>query len=383
MLKKTVIMVFLVVFLGNISMSVEASGVRAEDRVYYIDVDRFVDGRNENNPAVDPYNDSEIRGGDLVGVYQKLDVIQSMGFTTICLSPLLNVSGEIYPYFGTEQDLKQLVRKVHEMKMTVKIAYSSETSRTQVKDFAQMHQVDGILDASQLETAQSAIMRSVFSKPNTPISELSEVRYQQGTMIAIDGPTSERFTHTIVEAKQFPATRWKLALTYLYTTPQIPIIYYGSEASLNGGAPPDNRPMMSLVDRDIADLMTKLANIRDTYPVLTKGNITFLKSPSGVLVYERRYQGKQAVIVINNSMKTKTIHLDHRAFGQDKELRGMLHGYRVQNETDGYAITLDPETSEIYIAGDKTGFNYAIAVAPIVAFMVFGNLFIFMKKRKH
>ncbi len=384
MLKKLMIMIFFVAILGNLPFRAEAKAADSQDMIYYIDVDRYIDGRNENNQETDQFSTTDMHGGDLVGTYQKLDVVHSMGFTTICLSPILDASGRLYQHFGTEQDLKQLVSKIHEMKMKVLIAYDSKAviNVVQVKQFALAHQIDGTLDVSLIETPQSAVMRTVFSKPDTKISILKDKQYQSGNLIAIDDPASERFTHTIVEAEQYPGTRWKLALTYLYTTPQIPIVYYGSEASLNGGAPPNNRPMMSMVDRDLADLLTQLASIRKTYPVLVKGDIKFLKSQNGVLVYERSYEGKQAVIVINNRTKTSTIQLDKNQFGIDKELRGMLHGYRVQNGTDGYQITLDPETAEIYIVGDKTGFNYAIAVAPIVAFMVFGNLFIFMKKRK-
>ncbi|GAA3329707.1 hypothetical protein GCM10020331_079270 [Ectobacillus funiculus] len=44
--------------------------------------------------------------------------------------------------------------------------------------------------------------------------------------------------------KQYPPTRLRLALAYLFTSPGIPIMYYGTEIALDGGDPPDNRRLM-------------------------------------------------------------------------------------------------------------------------------------------
>ena len=44
-----------------------------------------------------------------------------------------------------------------------------------------------------------------------------------------DNKDLERFTRDIVNYKEYPGARWKMALTYWYTQPEIPVIYYGTE----------------------------------------------------------------------------------------------------------------------------------------------------------
>lgn len=55
----------------------------------------------------------------------------------------------------------------------------------------------------------------------------------------------KRYTRDMVNNNQFSGKRWKLALTYLYTQEQIPIVYYGTEIAINGGNVPVNQKMMN------------------------------------------------------------------------------------------------------------------------------------------
>ncbi|MEB9682984.1 hypothetical protein BK742_17760 [Bacillus thuringiensis serovar pingluonsis] len=55
----------------------------------------------------------------------------------------------------------------------------------------------------------------------------------------------KRYTRDMVNNNQFSGKRWKLALTYLYTQEQIPIVYYGTEIAIDGGSVPVNQKMMN------------------------------------------------------------------------------------------------------------------------------------------
>ena len=110
--------------------------------MYFILIDRFVDGDPDNNAGFSPdsylpYDGSNpdalkhYQGGDLKGILQSLDGLADMGITMIWISPFLDNSNRDYvgwwPYhgyhpidfyqvdehFGTREDLKQLVQEAH------------------------------------------------------------------------------------------------------------------------------------------------------------------------------------------------------------------------------------------------------------------------------
>jgi alpha-amylase len=102
--------------------------------IYQIFTDRFWDGDPSNNNAEGSYDPGsttgtwdagKVHGGDFVGVLEKLDYIQAMGFKAIWISPVyLNANGEyhgyaardfkaIAPHFGTETELQALSAELH------------------------------------------------------------------------------------------------------------------------------------------------------------------------------------------------------------------------------------------------------------------------------
>lgn len=66
----------------------EAPADRPAEIIYYLNVDRFADGDQENNEDVQKTNPLGFHGGDLQGVIQNLDHIDSLGATAILLDPL-------------------------------------------------------------------------------------------------------------------------------------------------------------------------------------------------------------------------------------------------------------------------------------------------------
>lgn len=122
--------------------------------LYSLMVDRFVDGKKENNhpmnrPDVNPKCDYQ--GGDIVGITQKIKdgYFDKMGFSTIWISPI--VQNPLTPYggqdkpvrtkfagyhgywpisssqidfrFGTEEEMKEMVQTAHEHGINVIMDY--------------------------------------------------------------------------------------------------------------------------------------------------------------------------------------------------------------------------------------------------------------------
>ncbi|MBC8375192.1 MAG: hypothetical protein H8E26_04040 [FCB group bacterium] len=110
--------------------------------MYFLLIDRFVDGNPENNAGNNPQSyqaydgtNSEAlkhyQGGDLLGVTQSLDSLKALGISMIWISPFIDNSNTDYvgwwPYhgyhpidfykvdehFGTLEDLKALVEAAH------------------------------------------------------------------------------------------------------------------------------------------------------------------------------------------------------------------------------------------------------------------------------
>lgn len=101
----------------------------AVGQVYYqIFPERFYNGNPSISPAgAVPWNSLPTRenfmGGDIPGIIEKLDEIQSLGITCIYLTPIFSAVSnhkydttdyyEIDPHFGTKEDLRKLVQEVH------------------------------------------------------------------------------------------------------------------------------------------------------------------------------------------------------------------------------------------------------------------------------
>ena len=137
-LKRLVLIVMiLAVVVGAISCKENAKEFTTNDIIYFIMTDRFYDGdiSNDNYPDVDPDNPTAYHGGDLQGIIQKLDYIESLGVTAIWISPV--VDNQEYGYhgywatdfysvdehLGTLEDMKMLVEECHKRDIKVILDY--------------------------------------------------------------------------------------------------------------------------------------------------------------------------------------------------------------------------------------------------------------------
>ena len=124
----------------------------------------------------------------------------------------------------------------------------------------------------------------------------------------MDNHHTVRFTRDMVKNNEHPGPRWRQSLTYLYTTPGIPIVYYGSEIALDGGNTPDNRRQMNFrTDKELIEYMAKLSEVRAKLPSLTRGTMDLLYEQDGMTVYKREYQEETSVVAINNTTETQTV----------------------------------------------------------------------------
>ncbi|MBT2678157.1 alpha-amylase [Bacillus sp. ISL-35] len=247
--------------------------------------------------------------------------------------------------------------------------------------------IDGFVDFPLNEQ-----LRTAFEKTDQTLDWLlttakrNKTIYENPELMGnfIDNHDMVRFTRKAVQNRQHPGTRWKMALTYMYTAPGIPIVYYGSEIALDGGEDPDNRRQMSFrADKELIDYVTKIGELRNDLPSLRRGDLEVFYEKKGMAVFKRTYQDETAVIAINNTSNTQQVTLTADQLEDDKELRGLLANDLVRSKDGEYNLALEREKAEIYVLAEKTGLNIPyIAAMGAVYVAFFGFIFLLFKRRK-
>jgi glycosidase len=245
--------------------------------------------------------------------------------------------------------------------------------------------VNGLFDYPESE-----LLRNAFAKPDQSTAGLFkqletnkkvyESPYLLGTFM--DNQRSERFTHSAVVNNLHPGTRWKLALTYLYSTPGIPVVFYGSEIALEGVEGDDNRKQMDFrTDQELIEYMTKIGELRSKLPSLTKGTFEPLYNENGMMVFKREFEGEQTVIAINNTSKSQNIKIDADKLQENNELRGLINDDLVKEKNGEYSLIIDRDLAEIYLLSPKSGFNFKLIAAVSVVYIVFASFLFLLIKR--
>ncbi|WP_075617292.1 alpha-amylase family glycosyl hydrolase [Paenisporosarcina indica] len=100
-----------------------------DESIYDLLVDRYFNTTIENDFEVDTRKPNAFAGGDLLGVADKLDHIQKLGFTMISLGPIFSTEtydgkrvldySTIERHFGTSEEMNTLLEKTHDNQMKV------------------------------------------------------------------------------------------------------------------------------------------------------------------------------------------------------------------------------------------------------------------------
>ncbi|WP_174730768.1 alpha-amylase family glycosyl hydrolase [Mesobacillus harenae] len=278
----------------------------------------------------------------------------------------------------------------HEVKSMKEDFYLlGEVPSNEPAEIAQYNQteIDGFLNYPLMEP-----LRTAFAQPGQPLDMLFSVSEQNESvykdpylmMSFMDNHDTVRFTRDAINNNQHPGARWKLALTYLYTTPGIPAVYYGSEIALDGGEAPENRRLMDFrTDKELVDHITKLGELRADLPSLTRGTMELLYEANGMAVYKRVYEDETTVIAINNTTETHSVTLTSEHLEGEMELRGLLANDLIRSNGEEYLLVLDREESEIYVLAERTGLNipYLVVMGTVYA-AFFGFIYLLWKRAK-
>ncbi|MBS4198663.1 alpha-amylase [Bacillus sp. FJAT-49732] len=219
-------------------------------------------------------------------------------------------------------------------------------------------------------------LRDAFSKPDVSTATLinSLDRNTSGLREAFfDNQNTDRFTREMVNNNTYPVTRWKIALSFLYTQPEIPVVYYATEIAVNGGESPENTPMMNFrTEKEIIDYIADLGRVRNHQKALTKGTMELLYEKDGMTVFKRQYHSETVVVAINNTSTDRSAVISEDQLEKNKELRGLLGTDLVRVDNNGnYHIVLERESAEIYKLTEKSGYNIPFILSIFVVFALF------------
>lgn len=158
--------------------------------------------------------------------------------------------------------------------------------------------IDGLTDYSLYKGITGTFAPSGSS--NSMRSALEKAKFFKNPSlngIFIDNHDNPRYISTYGKAYT------KQALGFIMTYPSIPIIYYGTEIGMPGKGDPDNRRDMAWDDvtdqNDMLKYYKALEEVRSSYPAVTQGTLTALKSSKDVLVYKTVIDGKGILVAMN------------------------------------------------------------------------------------
>lgn len=202
-----------------------------------------------------------------------------------------------------------------------KLAYPKNSNLRTVMDFP----LQGIMDKAFDEETNA--WDSGLTRIQDYLSQDIVYADPSNLLIFLDNHDTSRFFKTEESTSNF--NRYKQSLVFLLTTRGIPQIYYGSEILMAGdksggdglvrqdfpgGWNGDSRNAFTRAGRtekenQAYDFAKKILDWRKGNDVIAKGTLKHFATTNAVYVFERKYQEKSVVVMLNGSDSDKTIDL--------------------------------------------------------------------------
>ncbi len=419
------------VFLAPMYALAEEKREWQDEVIYSIMIDRFNNGDAKNDKELNVGNLEGYQGGDIQGIIKRMDYIKDMGFTTIMLSPIFKSETydgrgavdfqKVNEHFGSLQDVKQFMQEAHKRDMKVVFQFvvekEQETLIDSIKWWIKEANIDGIYLMHSKEISRTFLneveqsvrgmkkdflfmtdgeenihsryyeyITDIFTKPDTsikPLYDASLIENGKVTGAFLDSQDTKRFVRIAKENAYYPPTRLKLALAYLYTSPGVPIVYYGTEIALDGGGVPDNHRLMDFkTDEKFLQYITRLGELRQKLPSLRHGTFELLYDKAGMSVLKRKYKDEVTLVAINNTKGTQKVSLTANEIGENQELMGLLEDEIIREEDGKYYLILKREEANVYQVREKTGVNWLFISLLVGVNVLFIAFLIAVKKKK-
>ncbi|PID14365.1 alpha-amlyase [Sporosarcina sp. P34] len=413
----------------------------SDESIYDLLVDRFNNGVESNDFDVNAQDPAAFNGGDFAGISNRLQHLIDMHFTMISVGPVFKTASydgnevldydEIEPHFGTAEEFIALIEEMHahDLKVMADFPLVGDVSDPAVQQeltdaavqFVSDYELDGlrltllhnantaflnnmieavkdannglyVITNEQSDASfdsvpaekQSAAIQESFVKVDPDTSSLDQFSNDNaGKLLQLDDLTGPRFTYKMVELRQFPPTRWKVATVAQFMLPGVPLVPYATEIAVNGKEAPESHPFFNFkTDMELHEWIGDLNTLRNDSETLRTGDFKILHNKDGFVVFERSSEDEKWIIALNNTSKVQSLELDPSELGPNKKLRGVLGQDLIKETKDNkYHVVLDRELAEVYIVEEDKGFNTPYLIASIMVVVLF-VLFLYMVIRK-
>lgn len=251
-----------------------------------------------------------------------------------------------------------------------------------IEDLCSYEAIDALADERLLTEVQK-----VFAHVDSPISQLYEATHEtkcEKMLLFADHKETARFSNLVADQGRNAVTSWTLALTYLYFSPGIPLVYQGSEVPMYGPGFPENQMLVDSIsaDPDLKKVYERLSSTRKMFPALVHGNFEQVATDQGFSLFKRSYAGEVIYFGINNDSESRFVTLDE--FDEKVQLRGLFHDDTIRMNDDGqFIVSLNRESAEVFIVQANAGINWIFIglVSSIMLLFIFSIIFLTVKQR--
>ncbi len=230
------------------------------------------------------------------------------------------------------------------------------------------------LDAVDQLAVQKALTK-VFTEPGKPVEEIfSIVQSNRGDkgLLFVDDMYTKLLTHSFAEKGRNALTVWQLALTTMFTSPGVPVLFQGSEIPMLGETPEDIQKLVEFNsgEPDLKEFYTRISALRSTFPVLQYGDFELVGTSGAMSVFKRTYNGETMYIAINNDETSR--QLDITDIEPGMQLVGYLGDHIFREIEDGvYRIGLPRESAEVFSIQPDQGMNWGLILFAGGIFIIF------------
>lgn len=280
--------------------------------------------------------------------------------------------------------LERFVKALKEKDPYFYVIATSLQDDSDMSDLLAMEQIDAVANVATFKQ-----MNETFVHSDEPVTALHQVRDEvvanSRDLLYVDNINSPRFSNNFAEQGRNATTTWKLALSYLYLTPGVPIVYQGSEIPMYGPGYPENRYLVdfSSADPDIEKVFEQLAAARDEFEALVYGDFEEYAVDEGMSLFKRTYEEETVYVAINNDSESRVVKIP--GLGPDLQLKGLLHDDTIRENEDGeLLIGMERESVEIFVIQPNAGFNWAFIgfVGGVLLAFVIVVILLTIKQRK-
>src|SRR5699024_11390253 len=138
-----------------------------------------------------------------------------------------------------------------------------------MSDLLEIEEIDAVANVPAFKK-----LNDTFTKPDEPVSELFDIRDEDASsrdLLYVDNINTPRFSNNFGDEGRNAVTTWRLALSYLYLTPGVPIVYQGSEVPMYGPGFPENQYFVEFTsaDPEVGKVFDQMSAMRKQFPQFT------------------------------------------------------------------------------------------------------------------